>query len=151
MYRLGLLISAAVLCTSTVFAQNQPAKPYSPAIAAQTTPDTSTNPEPWRIIPKPTQQSGSASSDVRPETGDNNSNILVSDLQDRVLTARALSRLAEVEQLMNGNTCYSIRSYLMARDSKDSDSTHLVSTSTCQPAQRYTVKTTDPQPHLLQR
>jgi len=47
--------------------------------------------------------------------------------------------------------CYSMRSYLMARDSKDSDSTHLVSTSTCQPAQRYTVKTTDPQTPMLQR
>jgi hypothetical protein len=62
---------------------------------------------------------------------------------------RVLSK-REVEQLMNGHTCYSIRSYLMARDSKDSDSTHLVSTSTCQPAQHYALKTTDLKPLALQ-
>jgi hypothetical protein len=46
--------------------------------------------------------------------------------------------------------CLSIRTYLMARDSKDSDSTHLVSTSTCQPAQQYGLKTTDLKMHALQ-
>jgi hypothetical protein len=37
-------------------------------------------------------------------------------------------------------TCYSIRSYVVARDDKDSDSTHPVGSSTCQPASRYRVK-----------
>ena len=37
--------------------------------------------------------------------------------------------------------CYTIRSYQVARDSADSDSTHPVSTSTCQRASRYHVKT----------
>jgi hypothetical protein len=49
-----------------------------------------------------------------------------------------------------GEVCYSIRSYLMARDSKDSDSTHLVRVSNCLPARQYSLKTTDPQPHALQ-
>jgi len=40
-------------------------------------------------------------------------------------------------------TCYAIRSYVVARDSKDSDSTHPVSYSTCQPAKRYGFRTTD--------
>lgn len=47
------------------------------------------------------------------------------------------------------DVCYSIRSYLMARDSKDSDSTHPVKTSTCQPARHYRLKTADSQPHVL--
>jgi hypothetical protein len=38
-------------------------------------------------------------------------------------------------------TCYTIRSYVVARDSKDSDSTHMTGYSTCQPASRYRVKT----------
>jgi hypothetical protein len=42
-----------------------------------------------------------------------------------------------------GPTCYSIRSYVVARDSKDSDSTHLAGYSTCQPATRYGLKTTE--------
>ncbi len=150
MNRLGLLVSALTLSASAVFAQDQLAKPSStPAISAQMAPAASTNPEPWRIVPKATQEPGGASSDVRPETSDNNSNILFADPKSQVLTARVLSKLAEAEKL-NGNTCYSIRSYLMARDSKDSDSTHLVSTSTCQPAQQYGLKTTDSKPHLVQ-
>jgi hypothetical protein len=40
-------------------------------------------------------------------------------------------------------TCLSIRSYVVARDSKDSDSTHLVSYSTCQPTERYRLKSTE--------
>ena len=39
--------------------------------------------------------------------------------------------------------CFTIRSYVVARDSKDSDSTHLVSYSTCVPSDRYHVKTTE--------
>jgi hypothetical protein len=37
--------------------------------------------------------------------------------------------------------CLKIRSYLMARDSKGSDSTHPVGYSTCQPASRYRLRT----------
>jgi hypothetical protein len=40
-------------------------------------------------------------------------------------------------------TCYAIRSYVVARDSKTSDATHPVGYSTCQPASRYRVRTTD--------
>ncbi|HEY6371284.1 MAG TPA: hypothetical protein VIX37_11950 [Candidatus Sulfotelmatobacter sp.] len=40
-------------------------------------------------------------------------------------------------------TCLKIRSYVVARDSKDSDSTHPVSYSTCQPSTRYRVRTTE--------
>jgi hypothetical protein len=39
-------------------------------------------------------------------------------------------------------TCLTIRSYQVARDDKDSDATHLVRSSTCQPASRYGLKTT---------
>ncbi len=39
--------------------------------------------------------------------------------------------------------CLRIRSYVVARDSRDSDATHPVSYSTCQPAERYGLKTTE--------
>jgi hypothetical protein len=42
-----------------------------------------------------------------------------------------------------GITCLKLRSYVVARDSKNSDSTHLVSYSTCQPTSRYGLKTTE--------
>jgi hypothetical protein len=153
MYRSGLLFSTIVFFASAVFAQDQQAKPNpSPASAAPTAPVTSTNPEPWRIIQKTAQEPGQPSAQAGNESL---LNIVDGNAQAFPFTPSSRPKRVlhseEVEQLMNGNTCYSIRSYLMARDSKDSDSTHLVSTSTCQPAQRYTVKTTDLRPHLLQR
>jgi len=39
--------------------------------------------------------------------------------------------------------CLFIRSYQVARDDPHSDSTHLVRTSTCQPARRFQLKTAD--------
>jgi hypothetical protein len=39
--------------------------------------------------------------------------------------------------------CYTIRSYVVARDEKNSDSTHLVRSSTCQPATRFQMKNAD--------
>jgi hypothetical protein len=41
------------------------------------------------------------------------------------------------------NSCYAIRSYVVARDDKNSDSTHLVGYSTCQPSSRYHVKSAE--------
>jgi hypothetical protein len=40
-------------------------------------------------------------------------------------------------------TCYSIRSYVVARDSKDSDSTHPAGYSTCLPSNRYQLRSAD--------
>jgi hypothetical protein len=48
-------------------------------------------------------------------------------------------------------TCYTIRSYVVARDSKDSDSTHMTGYSTCQPASRYGIKTTEERSVSLER
>jgi hypothetical protein len=53
--------------------------------------------------------------------------------------------------LDGGATCYTMRSYVVARDSKDSDSTHITGYSTCQPAARYGVKTAVEGPLLLER
>ena len=39
--------------------------------------------------------------------------------------------------------CYTMRSYVVARDSKDSDSVHPAGYSTCQPASRYRLRTTE--------
>jgi hypothetical protein len=170
MRNLGLPLFIIVVCASTLFAQDQPtAKNSHAAIATPTDPvvnsSTTPNPEPWRIIQETAQEPGQPSAQAGNESllniVDGNAQAFPftpSSRPKRILSSEEVEQLAkrvlhseEVEQLMNGNTCYSIRSYLMARDSKDSDSTHLVSTSTCQPAQRYTVKTTDLRPHLLQR
>ncbi|MGD1023938.1 MAG: hypothetical protein ABR880_14225 [Candidatus Sulfotelmatobacter sp.] len=44
-------------------------------------------------------------------------------------------------QLLDDTYCYSMRSYKVARDNPDSDSTHAVGYSTCQPAARFRTHT----------
>ena len=44
------------------------------------------------------------------------------------------------EQLAGGATCYAIRSYVVARDRKNSDSVHPVSSSTCVSANKVQLK-----------
>lgn len=48
-----------------------------------------------------------------------------------------------VEQFRNDTLCYTMRSYVVARDSRNSDSVHPVGYSTCQPASRYRMRTTE--------
>jgi hypothetical protein len=45
-------------------------------------------------------------------------------------------------------TCYSIRSYVVVRDDPNSDSTHHDSSTTCVPASRFKVYTSDRMPNL---
>jgi len=45
-------------------------------------------------------------------------------------------------QSTSDTVCYKMRSYVVARDSKHSDSVHPVGYSTCQPASRYRLRTT---------
>jgi hypothetical protein len=69
-------------------------------------------------------------------------NGILEDLRDptAALRARAPASLAPAPYEFE-NTCYAIRSYVVARDEKDSDSTHLVHYSVCQPANRYRLRT----------
>jgi hypothetical protein len=52
--------------------------------------------------------------------------------------------------VLGDTTCFTIHSFVVARDRKDSDAVHLVRSSTCQPANQYAVKTielrTNPSP-----
>lgn len=45
-------------------------------------------------------------------------------------------------QLTEDTLCYTMRSYVVARDSKNSDSVHPTGYSTCHPASRYRLRTT---------
>ncbi len=44
---------------------------------------------------------------------------------------------------LDDRVCYTMRTYVVAKDSKDSDSTHPVRYTTCQPGGRYRLKTTE--------
>ena len=120
------LLTAIFLCSLPALAQQQLLT--GKIDKGQSAPDfrsptAATPSEPWRIIPK----------------NDKDKGIVVhsDDIGPNGIPVAAGGRL-EAETL-----CYSIRAYVVARDSKHSDSTHPVGYSTCQRASRYRLKTAE--------
>lgn len=121
-----LLLIALCLCSLPAFTQD-----HSPILGnadhnAQQAPEVltplaSTPSEPWRILPK---------KDSDKDNG------LILMLNPQELGPEGIPLAAETY-------CFSIRSYVVARDNKHSDSVHPVGYSTCVPASRYRLKTAD--------
>lgn len=103
--------------------------------------------EPWRLIPKQSADANSESSPLdRLRIDGYKVSQLKSDRHVDVLWPNAGAGMLDSSlkpQVDADTACFSIRSYMVARDSKDSDSTHLVSYSTCVRSDRYHVKTTE--------
>lgn len=113
---------------------------------------TATPSEPWRVIPNPPDFSSNSADHIRLDQyrldqGNLDLGMELSRPQPR--TRRLVMPLDG--QLDADTTCYTIRSYVVARDSKDSDSTHPAGYSTCQPSSRYRVRTTVERSVSLQR
>jgi len=130
------LAIALLVFTLTAFGQSQQNE------ATQHSPDATSGSEPWRILP----------SDVsKPVSPKDQQSQLQTYLFEAVNGQHQGTMLAPPNINSDfvaspGGTvlhtyCLNIRSYVVARDSKDSDSTHLVDYSTCQPASRYRLKT----------
>jgi hypothetical protein len=66
-----------------------------------------------------------------------------SELQKPLDTERNGARFVPGTQLQNDATCFAIRSYRVVRDDRRSDSTHRDGYTTCVPAARFRVYTTD--------
>ena len=70
--------------------------------------------------------------------------------QDMAGAGRSLALNASIDPMMvtsdrtlvDDAVCYTIRSYVVARDSKHSDAVHPAGYSTCQPASKYRLRTT---------
>jgi len=123
-----LLLAAMFLCSLPAFTQDHPLISEKTDSHAQTTPDFRIAPqvtasEPWRIIPKSDKDKGF------------------------VLNTPDMDRKGIVMwpdgPLASDVTCLSIRSYVVKRDSKNSDSVHAAGYSTCVPARRFRLKTAE--------
>ena len=122
-----LLLATLALCCLPALAQDSPLINQSPSTRAMQAPEFRTAPpakpdEPWRIIPK----------------SDKDRTFLITPEMDRngIVALPGGPLAADV-------TCLSIRSYVVKRDSKNSDSVHPAGYSTCVPASRFRVKTAD--------
>ena len=124
MLPIGRLLPAILcLCSMPALAQDHQNKLSVPGTIPTTQmPDFRTTPpptEPWRIIPK--------------TPGDQPMNALIVPDHDAVLTPGGIP---------TDEFCLAIRSYVVARDSKDSDSVHPAGYTTCVPASRYRLRKT---------
>jgi hypothetical protein len=140
-----LLTAAVLLCTVSAFAQEQLHSATRSNRTAE--PDKSvraTAPEPWKIVPdQPTDSRAGANSPQQKQI-----DAYKIDRSRIDPTRRPFRWDAQVDpmlmdgQLGDDTVCYKIRSYVVARDHKDSDSVHPVGYSTCQPASRYRLRKT---------
>jgi hypothetical protein len=136
-----VLVVLLLVCSASAFAQKQSDLFAGSIQAAESSKSAQVTPsEPWRIISNQPADAGSGRNPLdrlRPE--ENRVFQFTRDGHARVLSLDAETVSLEGEPDAN-TTCYAMRSYVVARDEKDSDSTHPVGSSTCQPASRYRVK-----------
>ena len=59
------------------------------------------------------------------------------------LLSKAVQEFNELDPAQDDSLCYSIRNYKVARDNSQSDSTHAVGYSICQPATRFRMHTAE--------
>jgi len=140
------LFGSLVVCSALAFAQTK-ADPTSPQAAAANKLATVASSEPWKIIPDQSMHATSGSNALDRLQVDQYK-VSRSKNDTRTLLLGPEADAGMVLSGLNGQLdadidCLKIRSYVVARDSKDSDSTHLVRYSTCQPASRYRLKTTE--------
>jgi len=143
-----LLASALLICPALALAQTKAdSLPGSDQPAATSKPATAASSEPWKFIPK---QPADATAERNPVDRLQIDKYKVFRFKTDARTlllgpdADAGMFLSSIDGQVGGDAiCYKIRSYVVARDSKNSDSTHPVSYSTCQPAARYQLRTTE--------
>jgi hypothetical protein len=120
-----LLLATVALCSVPALAQDSPLISGNSGTKVLLAPEFRTAPadkpdEPWRIIPK----------------SDKDRTFLITPEMD-------LKGVTPDGPLANDFTCLSIRSYVVKRDSKNSDSVHPAGYSTCVPTKRFSLKTAD--------
>lgn len=153
-----LLATALLFCSLPAFTQDRQTIPGNSVSASVTSGEATVTPsEPWRIIPdRPSDLTSDSTDHIRVDQYRFDQGKLDFRTGDSKLEAKTrppvLGLDGELVRELDGDTtCYAMRTYVVARDSKDSDSTHPMSYSTCQPASRYRVKTTDERLVLLPR
>jgi hypothetical protein len=114
-----LLTAALLICTAPIFAQEQ----------TFNAPDSDRNWEPQapvQVVPSKSEDSAPRSDALR--ALHTQPGFVSSDLRP-----------------LDDRVCYTMRSYVVARDRKDSDSVHPFGYSTCQRASKYRLRTTQRQ------
>lgn len=135
-----LLAASLALCSTLLFAQDKPENMRLPGNFV-ISPDSRSTPiasEPWRILPSPLQDSyGRRALIARAERYEPDGYEI--DTSGMIVPPHRFY-VEPLADSTDDKLCFTIRSYVVERDEKDSDSTHPVGSSTCQPARRYALK-----------
>lgn len=135
-----LLVVATFLFSATLFAQDTP--PQKSLVPGNSNLASTSQSRPWMI-----DQLGSTRGTIpltpllrfepteQPKFGQEQVS------ETKVLNAQEVGPFAIPPDAFADRYCLKIRSYQMARDSKNSDSTHLIGYSTCLPASKYRLRT----------
>jgi hypothetical protein len=138
-----LLAAALVLCSLPAFGQGHPTG--GPIIRPYYIDHACVVPVvPWRVFPDLPADLGSGQDPVPrfEASGHGSGYVYCMQYSGHQENAPAMFRSLYTER--TGDTfCYTIRTYVVARDAENSDSTHPAGYSTCQPSDRYGVKTTE--------
>jgi hypothetical protein len=134
---LARLLSVLLLCSLPALTQDQrPVEPGGMArgnrFFALSSGTAATPQEPWRIVPSNPADFSSGRNLLEPMRLDQYR-------LDRIKSDPHIRHL-QLDALDADTSCFTIRSYVVARDSKDSDSTHPAGYSTCLPSNRYQVR-----------
>jgi hypothetical protein len=143
---LARLLVVLVVCSLPSFAQDQQliATQNPDNVAAVAADNNSPTPsDPWKIMPDRSSNFSSDSMD-RTRIDQYVHGLGKGDFRtDRSNQAKKRTLVMGLGGPLDADaTCFTMRSYVVARDSKDSDSTHPTGYSTCQPASKYRVRTT---------
>ena len=141
-----LVLAALLVCTVPAVTQDQQLiasqNPDNVAVAANH--DSATPSDPWRIMPDRSSNFTTDSMDRMRIDQYVHDQIKGDFRTDRSNEAKRRTLVMGLGGPLDTDaTCFTMRSYVVARDSKDSDSTHPTGYSTCQPASKYRVRTTE--------
>jgi len=135
-----LFAATLALCSTLLFAQDRPenTRPHGDFLISPDSRSTPIASEPWRILPGPLQDSDASRALIAHAEQYEPDGYKV-DASGMIVSPRRFY-LEPPADSTDDKLCFTIRSYVVERDEKDSDSTHAVGSSTCQPARRYALK-----------
>jgi hypothetical protein len=146
-----LLTAAVLVCAASAFAQEQLSSATPPNRTTEAEKSArSTTSETWKIVLNQPPDSGAGKNRLeQPQISQFKIDQFRIDQNRRPFRWGSQNDpiLIEPAFLMDGQlgddtVCYKIRSYVVARDNRESDSVHPVGYSTCQPASRYRLRRT---------
>ena len=145
MMGIRLLMAISLVCSASAFAQIQNERTSPSNRSAAPSPLAAANSVPWKILPEPLASSRSTADSPAQSLIDHSKDPFLSGNPSGPLLNGSIDPNMAVRYSVAGGDsyCLNIRSYVVARDSKNTDSVHLVGSTTCVPASRFRLRTAD--------